>query len=654
MRWIAARCLAVPLAVLLARATAADEPAALADARAADDAPLPILPSVAPPDLKEAIRSAEAVSKDLKDVLDQAGPRTSPSVPPQAPAPASAPMPQPAPDREGASYQELAAFADAAQAEVAERLNGLDREKPADARAIDALLRDRQRLIKDFRREVEAHEAAEAPKVSPRREAEGLKAELARAQAALARAAKDPDSVLPEAFRAAAGRPSDATLKEMKEALDAAQDDANVRKAALDRLRAEAEHKGSGPLAKLKDEREAARKRMEQFAAARVQAEAAVAAAKAVEDRGLARERLLNDDWEARVASARLRAVDAAILVESQREPFAELRCRRMQAAWELSGRTLERMQARYRDLAARQQTDLAREAAAEQARADHAGDPLERYRARRAAELLEQKSQLLKDERAPAARPAITLEQQAALANRAVEDFAHLKALVAGGRSGTLLAMRLNSSYRRTASERDRLVRHDQTRAAEWLALCVNALTALELDALNDAREDRAELDGLLETLPPARRAEALALADDFDARRQAIQTDRRLALQKLADGAEETLKQVQRRLRTLDDQHLFIRTHIFWVRDASPVGPETLDEARVEARRVARAVLRLAATPADRSLWGRTSWEFTLACAGLVVLPLPLGLSRRALRRQAAAGSAARADPANPAAGA
>ena len=659
MRWTAARRLAVPLILLLAATPAvADEPAAPAGAAARAGVPdeppaLPPIPPVAPPtDLKEAIRSAEAVSRDLKDVLDRSGPRSAP-----APAPAPAPpRPQPAagPEREAMPYQAIAAFAEAGLAEVAERLEALDREKPADAREIRPILEERRRLIQDFRKEIEAHKAAEAPKVSPKREAEELEAELARARAALARAAKDPDSVLPEPFRASAGRPTDGALKEMKEALDAAQDDANVRKAALDRLRAEAEHKGAGPLAKLKDEREAARKRMEQFAAARVQAEAALAAAKAVEARGLARDRLLNLDWEARVASARLRAVDAAILVESQREPFAELRCRRMQAAWELAERTLERMQARYRDLAARQQTDLAREAAAEQARADHADDPLERYRGRRAAELLDLKSQLLKDERAVAARPAVPLEEQAALADRAAEDFAHLKALVEGGRSGALVAMRLNTSYRRTASERDRLVRQDQARAAEALARYENALTDLELDALNDARDDRAALDLLLEGLPAPRRPEALALAADFDAHRQAILADRRLALQRLADGADATLKQILRRLKILDEQHLFIRTHIFWVRDAAPVGPETLGLAREESRRVARAVLRLARAPADRTLWGRVSWEFTLACAGIVVLPLPLGLSRRALKRRAVAGSAPRADPTNPAAGA
>ncbi len=60
------------------------------------------------------------------------------------------------------------------------------------------------------------------------------------------------------------------------------------------------------------------------------------------------------------------------------------------------------------------------------------------------------------------------------------------------------------------------------------------------------------------------------------------------RAVLEKLARRAEQTHTRVVRRLRTLDDQYGFIRTHIFWLRDQEPIGLSTLTQAH--ARDVSR----------------------------------------------------------------
>ena len=57
------------------------------------------------------------------------------------------------------------------------------------------------------------------------------------------------------------------------------------------------------------------------------------------------------------------------------------------------------------------------------------------------------------------------------------------------------------------------------------------------------------------------------------------------------------ETLAQVMRRLRILEDEYGFIRTHIFWVRDQEPVGLSTLQQGGRELKQVAKGSLSLPA---------------------------------------------------------
>ena len=424
----------------------------------------------------------------------------------------------------------------------------------------------------------------------------------------------------------------------MKEQIDVFEDKARDHKAELEGASVDADHKKADPTAALRAERDARRKAQAKLATGRGQGEADLAAAKTPEARALARDRLINDDWRARIAGERLRTIEAAIALEARREALTELRHQAQQAICELSAQTVARMQTAYRAAADRQQGRLARQAADQQARAAHANDPLERFRARRAGELLDLEGRLLKEERALAARPTVSLDEQELLANRAEEDLAHLKKLIEGGRSGTLVALRLNNSYRRTATDRERITRVELARATGLVEVCENALTELELDGLNGYRDEKVELGALLEELPPERRPAAVALDADFEAKRRDLLRDRQAAVLKLVDRAEEAEKQVRRRLRILDAQHAFIRTHIFWVRDAEPLGPETLSVSRREVQRVARAGLLVAREPTHRALWGRTSWEFLAACVGLIVLPWPLELLRRTLSRRPA----------------
>jgi potassium efflux system protein len=153
-------------------------------------------------------------------------------------------------------------------------------------------------------------------------------------------------------------------------------------------------------------------------------------------------------------------------------------------------------------------------------------------------------------------------------------------------------------------------------------------------MELIYDSRDDRYELDNLLERLPRGDRPRAVALYEEFERKHLALLERRRSALEKLASRAEQTHDQVQRRLRILDDHFGFIRTNLFWVRDEEPIGATTLTQAQKELTQLARGLLRLGADLADRSLWGRVSLEFLSAIVGLVILPWPVCRLRKFLR--------------------
>ena len=140
------------------------------------------------------------------------------------------------------------------------------------------------------------------------------------------------------------------------------------------------------------------------------------------------------------------------------------------------------------------------------------------------------------------------------------------------------------------------------------------------------DGRDDRFELDNLLERLPKPDHPKLIAIFEDCEREHLNLLNRRQLALEKLATRAEETHDQVLKRLRILDEHFGFIRTHIFWVRDEEPVSALTFSQANREAFLVARSLIRLIAEFGDRSLWGRFSPEFIISAMSVVVLPWPL----------------------------
>jgi small-conductance mechanosensitive channel len=558
-------------------------------------------------------------------------PAPAPAAPPAAPPVAAQPGP-PGDQAAGAGAAKADApeSSAAARAEVEARLKKLgdpnDKDAPAGSKALREVLQARLDWINEWDKAAKARHEAEHPDSSPDRQAAELKAELERVRARLDRSAKDPDSLLPDSFRGAPAQVSDAARAEMKEALDAAHDELKDWKAKLETVRAEAARKGTGALATLRAERDKLHQRVASLKPHDVAAREAAAAAKSPEAAELAHERLINSEWEARVEAERLLAAEARLALETRRADLVEPHVQALEAHVALAARALERMQARYRSIAERQERDLKRAADVAQERAAKADDPLERYRARRSAELLDLEARAIKDEDALATSPPPSFEEQKGLADRAVEDFEGLKKLLDDGRVSHLDALRLNNDFRRIGPERARIVARELAAVNAQVAYYENALSTVELDLIHDTRDDRLELDRVLETLPKARHDAATALFAEFEKKHEQLLARRRAVLEKLALRAEATHEQVSRRLRTLDDQYGFIRTHIFWVRDEEPIGAATLAQARREALRVGKGLWRMSLEAWDRSLWGRVSAEFAAALLAMVALPWPL----------------------------
>ncbi len=233
------------------------------------------------------------------------------------------------------------------------------------------------------------------------------------------------------------------------------------------------------------------------------------------------------------------------------------------------------------------------------------------------------------------ATSPSPSLEEQKHLADRAADDCASIKKLLDDGKVSHLDALRLNNDFRRIGPERDRIKARELAAAAGQLAYYENALSRVELEMIDDARIDRIEFENLLELLPAADREKATEMYQDLETRHTMLLERRRQALENLARRAEQTHEQIERRLRTLDDQYGFIRTHIFWVRDQDPVGALTLAQARGEIYRLARALARMVLEVGDRTLWGRVSAEFVAGRLAVVGAPLALVPAAASVRR-------------------
>ncbi len=209
--------------------------------------------------------------------------------------------------------------------------------------------------------------------------------------------------------------------------------------------------------------------------------------------------------------------------------------------------------------------------------------------------------------EKAYATTSGVSIQEQTSLKDKTVTDFEELKKLLDDGSVSPLDALRLKNDFRRIGPERAQIVRTDLAIIEAELTTYENALTDAEIDLVNDSRDDRFDRESLLEQLPANRRGEANAMLEELEARHRGLLNRRRNVLRNLARRAEETHECVLHRIKTLDDQYAFIRTHIFWIRDAEPLGATTLAHARDDSIRTAKALVHLAIEAGDRSLWSR-----------------------------------------------
>jgi potassium efflux system protein len=295
-------------------------------------------------------------------------------------------------------------------------------------------------------------------------------------------------------------------------------------------------------------------------------------------------------------------------------------------------------MRLRFQAVSEIQEQVLKRAAVSEEKRAAKAGDPLERYRARRNAELLDMEAQTVKFEQTFASNPRPFPEEQRKKTDLARENFERMKRLIQDGQVSRLDVMRLNNEFRKVGPARERIVRDELAVAEARVEFYGDLLTEAELELIEDAHQDQFEHDAVLERLPAARHAEAGPIFEEIERRHAAILTRRKEALRLLANRAVDTLQEVTARLDMLDEESGFIRTSVFWVRDQDPIGPDTVEEGGRELTRLSKAVFRLTEEALDRRNWSRASAEFAAAAAGLLVLPLGLRRLRRKLGEQIA----------------
>ncbi len=537
-------------------------------------------------------------------------------------------------------------------AETAGRLEKLPADKSPEAtpasRALRTLLEERLNLLKERARLMNQRRADASPEADPGKPAARCKTELEQLKATLEEAARDRDALLPVSFRNTAAHLTEQALAEMKEAIDAAQVELKDWLTQLEQRLADPTRKAGAATAKARAQRDKTQRQLTSLKTRNAERADALSRAKTPEARELAQEILVNGQWESRVEALRLGVQEAQIALETRRADLSEWKVQVLEKRTQLARLTLDRMKVRYRDLAAVEERDLHRAAAKEETRAEHSADPLERYRARRAAELLELEARVVTNENALAASPPPTYEEQHALAERARSDFADSRKLLDDGKISHLDAMRLNTDFRRLGAVRSRIVRKDLAAAADRLSRAELALGTVETELIYDSRDDRFELDNLMEHLPRTAHPKAESLFKAFEAKHMTMLNRRRAALDKLAQDAEETHKEVLRRLAILDEHFSFIRTHMFWVRDEESVSAATLAQAQREVRQLGRASVRIGAEVCDHAAWGRLSAEFLTAAVGLVVLPWPLRRARRALLpRRAPAPGSVRPDP-------
>ncbi len=547
-------------------------------------------------------------------------PRTTGEVPIARQAPA-----QPAPTSGEALRARVEAEAKKARTDADELLKTLPAAE-ADLTPAQKALRDvwneRLALIDDWRKTVKERGEAEKPERSADREIGELKAKIEQSKAFADQLAKAPESVMPEVFRLPPEQVDEAKLAEMSRAIDDRRAGLAERTSELEKCRAEpAAH--ATALHDLGIDRDRAHARKSTLPTMRASLEAAYASATTEEARKLAREKLVNFRWMALLAEERLAQAEAKLALETRRVEAIDLDIKVHELQVKVFQDYLAALSKQYAAVAERRKAALRTEAVREQARAAASDDPVVKFTARRSSEIHEMEAQLVEYDRLLSTNPALSLEEQKGLADHASADLESLKQVVKENRVGGLVALRLNNDFRRLSHERGMVQRNELAQSAALNAHYENALTEVELNFINDARDDRFERDAFIETLPAERRAAAGEAIDGLDARHKELLGKKKAVLEKLLDRAEKTHAAVERRLRTLDEQYAFIRTHIFWVRDSEPLSAGTLVQAKRDLAKIAAAAVRLAAEPLDRTLWTPTSADFGLMVVALVVLP-------------------------------
>ncbi len=524
----------------------------------------------------------------------------------------------------------LAKDSKAARAEAIKKRDALPAPNDKNATPVTKALRDlfdkRVTLLNDWDDAVKEREKAEHPDVNPEKQSATLDADLERTKATLQKALKEPSSVIPAVFRGASGRAlSDAERTAMKDAIQAAQNDFKDWSDKLEKGRSESSNAGETRLATLRADRNNSHLKVVAAKARRAELQAAIASANSKEAKEFLIEQLINLEWELCVDSERLMGQEALIALEEKTADRDSLAIELAKTHVELAKLTLEGMQKCYRELATKQENDLEKAAASEEKRAGKLSDPLERYRARRTADLLELEARVLKGETAVAASQFSSPDDEREKADQAASDYAQIKKLLQDGRVSHLDALRLNNDFRRIGPERDRIIKNELASVTERLTLIENSLSSVELSLINDPRDDRFELEALLETLPKARHPQANALFDELERKHIELLQKRKKYLERLAVTAEEIHTQIQRRLHTLEEQYGFIQTHIFWVRDQEPIGLISFTQAEREGVLVVKSLMRLKADLVDSSAWGKTRIAFLILAGFLGVVPWP-----------------------------
>lgn len=597
----------------------------------------PPVPQEELPPLPEAASQAPAPRVEAPQPAPTAPTPSTPPATQSAPTPPAAASPTPPESTDKAPRDDAAAL----RAETTNRLKDLPRSDDKDASPPDKALREildaRMALLDEWDKVTKARAAAENPDPNPEKLAEDWKLDLAQTQTLLDQSARTPEILLPPSLRNLPAQVSETIQSQMKDAIASARDDLKEWSDKRDEAQSSSGPKEGNSPAALRAARDKSHQRLATLKERKIDRDSGLADAKTNEARALARERALNMQWETRLEEERLRSLEAQLSLEDRRAGLDVLRAQRVDAHVKLAQKTMDRLKARYQALASVKESELRRAAVSEQTRAAREDDPLQKYVARRKAELLALEALVENSKNAEATDPPPSLDEQSKLADEAEKDFAHIKKLLEDDNVSHLDALRLNNDFRRISLERTRLVRNELAVTARRLSAAENALSAVEFELIDDARDDRFELENLLERLPHNRHREAIKQFDELERKHASLLKTHRESLVRLAQRAEETHGQVLRRIEVLDKHFGFIRTNLFWVRDQEPLSVATLQMAQRETRQLGRAVLSIANELCDSNAWGWISIEFVASSLGLVVLPWPCYRLRRALRAMA-----------------